>query len=330
MKLFSKWSLVGLATATLVSHARPSRAETTASQRAAAEALFQQAVELLDQKRYAEACEKLAGSQDLDPALGTMLYLADCYEHSGRTASAWALFHEAADTAQRTGQADRQRIALERAKSLEARLSKLQLKVSAERRVQGLELLVNGTAVPSASWNSALPVDPGPTRLEARAPGKRTWNGSITIVQGPASQSMEVPRLLDAPRPPPRPVDQAAYSHDEGSAQRLVGYVMTAAGVVALGAGGYFGYRAYSLNKKSKAECRADDPNACTTEGVDLRDDAKTAGALSTVGTVGGALLSVAGIALVATAPGSSSTREQTRSAAAPGLGLGFSLRGEW
>ena len=72
----------------------PALAETSASQRASAEALFQQATKLMDEKRYGEACEKLAGSQDLDPALGTMLYLADCYEHAGRSASAGALFHE--------------------------------------------------------------------------------------------------------------------------------------------------------------------------------------------------------------------------------------------
>ncbi len=114
-------------------YAPAAAAETTASQRASAEALFQQATQLMDEKRYAEACEKLSGSQDLDPALGTMLYLADCYEHAGRSASAWALFHEAADTAQRAGQADRQRIALERATSLEGRLAKLEVRVSAAK-----------------------------------------------------------------------------------------------------------------------------------------------------------------------------------------------------
>ena len=163
----------------------PALAETSASQRASAEALFQQATQLMDEKRYGEACEKLAGSQDLDPALGTMLYLADCYEHAGRSASAWALFREAADSAQRAGQLDRQRIALERASSLEQRLSKLEVRVTPDRQVPGLELLVNGAAVPRASWNTQLPVDPGATKIEARAPGKKSWSTSLTLARRP-------------------------------------------------------------------------------------------------------------------------------------------------
>lgn len=307
----------------------PALAETSASQRAAAEALFQQATQLMDEKRYPEACEKFAGSQELDPALGTMLYLADCYEHAGRTASAWALFREAADRAQRGDQPDRERIALERARSLEGRLSKLELKVELQRQVPGLELLVNGTAVPRASWNAPLPVDPGSTRVEARAPGKRSWRVAVTLAEGPASQSVEMPKLVDAPQPLRAPSGSGSVAPPVSSAQRTVGYVMTAAGVVALAASGFFGYRAYSYNKKSKAQCRADEPNSCTPEGVSLRESAATAGALSTIGTVSGGLLVASGITLVVTSPASAPPDER-RTAQQPRPAFGVALRGVW
>jgi len=303
-------------------------AETTAAQRATAEALFQQATALMEAKRYAEACEKFSGSQDLDPALGTMLYLADCYERSGKTASAWALFREAAEKSKLAGQGEREQIAAERANSLEKQLSKLTLQVPPASRVPGLELSINGAPVPSASWNGPLPIDPGDTRIEARAPGKKPWSTRLSVASGPVTKTLAVPRLADAPRPLSAPGAKGA-ALPTGSSQKTIGYVMGAAGVVALAVGGVLGYRAYSLDKKSKSACRADEPNACTPEGVDQRDDAKTSAALSTIATVGGAGLTVTGLALIITAP---------KSDASPDAGvntkqlsrLTLSLTGTW
>jgi tetratricopeptide (TPR) repeat protein len=321
------------ASALLVLFAAPSAfGETTSPQRAAAEALFQQGTALMDEKRYAEACDKFAGSQELDPALGTMLYLADCYEQAGRTASAWGLFREAAESANHAGQADRERIASERATSLEQRLSKFELRVAPARRVPGLELRLNDVAVPSASWNAPLPVDPGPLRIEARAPGKKPWHLQINLAPGPASQSVDVVALENAAAAtPPHLQPLTAVAPPANSTQRVAGYVVGAAGLVALGVGGFFGYRAYSLNKKSKEECRDEDPNACTTQGVQQRDDAKTAAVISTITMVGGGAFTVAGITLVLTAPSAASSSDAPRRDARSSLpNLGLAYGGVW
>src|SRR3954465_9465866 len=63
--------------------------------RAAAEALFNQGRDLMTAGKFVEACPKFEASQQLDPGLGTMLNLAECYEKTGRTASAWAEYREA-------------------------------------------------------------------------------------------------------------------------------------------------------------------------------------------------------------------------------------------
>ena len=318
----------------LLAFPAPARAEVTAAQRATAEALFQQAAQLMDGKQYNEACEKFAASQELDPGLGTTLYLADCYELSGKTASAWALFQEAADGARRAQQADRERIATERASSLEAHLSKLELRVPSARRVPGLELRLNDAPVPSASWNLALPVDPGHTRVEVRAPGKKPWFVQVDVSTGPSSQVVEVVELANAPQPLSKysaPVLSGKLTPaEEGATQRVLGYVASAVGVVGLAAGGYFGYRAYSLNSQSKANCRAGDSNACTPEGAAARHDAQSAGTISSVASIGGGVLLATGVALVFTAPHSPTSRAGGALGQAAAGGFGLQLRGAW
>jgi serine/threonine-protein kinase len=324
---------------TILSSARPAAAEVSAGQRATAEALFQQAAELMDQKRFSEACEQFAASQELDPGLGTTLYLADCYEQAGKTASAWALFQEAADGARRAQQADREQIANERAANLKGRLSKLELEVPAARRVPGLELRINDTLVPSASWNVPMPVDPGASRIEARAPGKKPWLATVKVAEGPANQRVDVPALENAPEAlsgeSASVVSERLAPRNPGATQRTIGYVVGAVGVVGLAVGGYFGYRAMSLNKDSKGSCRADDPNACTSEGAAMREDAQSAATLSTVAGIGGGALLAGGITLVFTAPSAApasagNSLPAQASSRSPSPGLGLQLRGVW
>ena len=336
MNAVGRWSSLGCcACLTILCGARPAAAEVTAGQRATAEALFQQAAQLMEQKKFSEACEQFAASQQLDPALGTTLYLADCYEQAGKTASAWGLFQEAADAARRAQQADREQIANERAQNLKGRLSKLELRVSAARRVPGLELRINDAAVPSGSWNVPLPVDPGHTRIEARAPGKKPWLIELNVADGPANQVVDVAELQNAPQPvsseTANTLSDKLSPPDPGSTQRMVGYVVGAVGVVGLAVGGYFGYRALSLNKDSKANCRAEDPNACTPEGVAAREDAQSAGTISTVSIIGGGALLTTGVTLVFTAPSAAPARAGSGvpgQASSPGFGL--QLRGVW
>jgi hypothetical protein len=335
MKAAARFSSLGcLACVTILCGARPAAAEVTAGQRATAEALFQQAAQLMEQKKFSEACEQFAASQQLDPGLGTTLYLADCYEQAGKTASAWALFQEAADGARRAQQSDREQIANERAAKLKDRLSKLELRVSAARRVPGLELRINDAAVPSASWNVPLPVDPGHARIEARAPGKKPWLFEAKVADGPANQVVEVGELENAPQPLSTDTANVVgerLAPDPGSSQRTIGYVVGAVGVVGLAVGGYFGYRAMSLNKDSKANCSAGDPNACTSEGAATREDAQSAATVSTVAGIGGGALVATGLTLVFTAPSAAPLRGGTSAPAQAALpGFGLQLRGVW
>src|SRR5580692_5602780 len=82
-----------------------------------ADALFNAGRSLLEAGEYSDACPKFAESQKLAPGLGVTLYLADCYERVGRTASALAEFRRAIVIAAARGDR-RQSIAEERAANL--------------------------------------------------------------------------------------------------------------------------------------------------------------------------------------------------------------------
>src|ERR1700689_1185250 len=55
----------------------------------AAETLFARGKHLIEQGHTTEACAAFAESLQLDPAGGTLLRLALCYEADGKLASAW-------------------------------------------------------------------------------------------------------------------------------------------------------------------------------------------------------------------------------------------------
>jgi len=162
--------------------------------RAQAEVLFQDARILMSAGNYTAACPKLEASQHLDPAVGTRLNLADCYEKSGRTASAWAEFLQTAKDAHKAGDERREAAANERVIAIEPRLSKLVVVVPAGA-IPGLALARDLNAIEPALWGVALPVDPGEHTIAARAPGRKPW---MTFVEVPANQSVttvEIPTL---------------------------------------------------------------------------------------------------------------------------------------
>ncbi len=292
------------------------QAQTSAQDRATAEALFQQAKKLKEAENYEEACPKFAASNKLDPALGTLLNLADCHEQQGLTASAWAEFLEAATLARRSGQTDRATVAQERATALEGRLVRVNIVVKGKARVDGLEIKQDGSVVYTATWNTPVPIDPGPHLLSVNAPGKKEWAKAFDIPSEGTGEPIliEVPELEDAPvekpveapvvtptpanTPPaerPGPVDEGS----DGSGQMTAGIILAGAGVVGLAVGGVFGLSA--KNKWEDADCQ--DGVCPTQDRQTLAEDAKSQANLSTLFFAGGGVLSAVGLIMILTAP---------------------------
>lgn len=154
----------------------------------------------MDQKHWAEAASKLQESQRLDPAVGTLLNLAECWVALGKTASAWSAYRDAASTAASAQQPDRERFALKRARALEGKLSYLTIQVPESVRAPGLTVTRDGVLLSDALWGTAVPVDPGTVRIVAEAPGRMPW--SVERVVGDRKDRVEVTiPLLDSSTP---------------------------------------------------------------------------------------------------------------------------------
>jgi hypothetical protein len=252
------------------------------------------------------------------------------------------MFKEASSIAHTRNEPERWRMADERGAELEKRLSKLEIKLESKNVPSGFELKLNGVSIPRATWDAAIPVDPGKQKLEASAPGRVTWSGTVDVPEGPTTRSIEVPTTL-AVKPASADPNGAATmaagaasgrdsASSPGSTQRTIGYVTSAVGIVGIGIGGFLGYRAYSLNKDSLDQCSNLDPNACTAEGKSLRDDAQSAALGSTIALVAGSALTVGGIVLVLTAKSDSrhAGTDLKVSTGFVGRGPGVSLEGTW
>jgi hypothetical protein len=160
----------------------------------AAQALFDLAKELITHGRANEACPMLEESQRLDPASGTLINLADCYEQQGRTATAWSTFLEAAAAARVAGNLARERAARQRAGDLAPLLSKIVIDVAA-KDTPGLEIRRDGSLVGHAQWGAPIPLDKGEHRVSASAPDRRPWEKVVFVKDAGATEIVSVPEL---------------------------------------------------------------------------------------------------------------------------------------
>lgn len=296
------------AVAWLLAGAAPARADDTSV--AAATVLFDEAVKLMDAGRAPEACPKLARSQALAPSGGTLLVLAECHEKTGKTASAWLAFREAATRAAGAGKREAEASALARAARLEPKLPRLTVTIPAATKTSGLEVRRDGVLVKEAELGVAVPADPGPHEMQATAPHMKPFKKTITMRPG---------ETLDFAVPPLAPETVEAGGgeglvtttseppHEEpashGAGQRIAGVVVMGAGVASLAIGGVFGFLAKSKNDEALEPQNCPTESQCTSKGLSLTDEAKTRALVSTILVAVGAAGVIGGGILFFTAP---------------------------
>jgi hypothetical protein len=265
----------------------PASAQPAPPGRPAAETLFREGRKLMDEGHYEEACPKLAESNRIEPAGGTLLNLAMCHEFTGKTATAWAEYQQALGQARKAGRGDREKMALQHAAALVPKLSHLTVSIPAPAAVPELVVTLDGAALDPAELGTPIPVDPGLHSVTAAAPGRQRWETQVQVgIRGDA-RSVTIPVLLagsgtQAPAAPPPPPDAGGGWH------RPAALVAGGAGVVALGVGAVFGIRALSLGGQSNAHCQN---GLCDATGLSAFDDGKTSAGVADATLLAGAVV---------------------------------------
>jgi hypothetical protein len=293
----------------------------TTSDPATARVLFAEGRKLMADKHYEQACPKFEESLRLDSGIGAMFNLADCWEHSGRTASAWSMFLDAASAARAANQSDRMKVAKERAAKLEPKLARMTIRSGAAE--PGLEVRRDGQLVGTAAFDTAVPIDPGAHHIDVTASGKKPFSTTVEVGAA-ASVSVQIPKLEDA-EVSAAPVGAAAGGapnavatapsaapSDAGAGaghSRVLPYALAGVGVVGLGIGTAFMVMSRGKNSDALNICPAN--AACTQPDIDRHDglvrDAKSEQLVAIVGAgVGAASLIAAGVLLLTDKPSAS------------------------
>jgi hypothetical protein len=287
-----------LAIALTLASASPAGAQPAASISAAsvsrADALFSEAKTLRDGGNYPAACAKFAESDRLAPGIGVALYLADCYDHVGKTASAWLSFR-AAEARARERNDERAQIARDRAKALEPKLGRVTFVVARSLHRHGVEVWLDDAGpVPPADYSLGIAADLGDHVVALKLGGHTAYTVRAHVTGGGAATPVT---LVEPPLPHVPPTFPGAESlrSDASGASPPMGTASASGdprgaielGLIALGGVGLVAGGGFLLAKNGSMTNRA------TSAGPSF-DDGASAGSAIGFAVAGGSFATAA------------------------------------
>jgi hypothetical protein len=182
---------------------------------------------------------------------------------------------------------------------MDLRVARLRIELSVPASVR-----VDGRSVKKGDVVT-LRVEPGEHTLVAQPERGRLVERRIVARAGEGS-TIELGSQAFTPPPPagpaaPRP-DVSADAKADGTTQRTLGVIALGAGGAGLVGGVILGVLAADRNSEAERYC-LQKGGSCTTEGVELGDDATGLATGSTIAFLAGAGFAVGGLALIFTAP---------------------------
>lgn len=225
---------------------------------AKADALFREGRVLLKKGDYEAACPKLEESYRLDPAAGTGVSLGDCFEKSGKVASA-LLAYQAARALLRPGDPRIGPVEKEIA-ALDKRAPRLTIKLAAGAP-EGTTVKRDGREVETSKLGVPVVVNPGKFKVVVTAPGRDTAVFRVSLVEG-KNRELEVGPGQEIPGQPPTAQAPPTRSRSNLGKPRVEssppteGYVLAGIGVVGLGVGIISAVLAENKEDAAKSGCK--------------------------------------------------------------------------
>jgi serine/threonine-protein kinase len=270
--------------------------------RATALALFDEGRRLMTDGQYDQACPKLAESLRLVPGAGTRFNLAECYERSGKLASAWLLYREVTAEMARERDKDREQASRARMQALEPRVSKLQIDVKA--RIDGLTVARNGRPVGEPLWGTPVPVDPDSYAVDVSAPGHTRRRYKVQVAAEGQTYHVTVEPLVRSQSPDADvPAGATEVGDDDGSVATTAGWVTLGVGLGTVVVGSVLLGVGYSKIGDAEKAC-PDSSNCPVQDVVDLGNEGRSLALGGIIATALGGATALAGIIVLAVSAG--------------------------
>jgi tetratricopeptide (TPR) repeat protein len=290
---------------------------TAGAQGTGSSTYFAEGQRLMKEGKYAEACPQFEKALTLNPGAGTKFNLAECYEKTGRLASAFGLFREVESVTRQVGQSERSAAAKERADSLEPRTPTVIVRAPWTSSLPQATIALDGKPLSFNDVEKPIKVDFGKHEAIARAGTNETRAEAVIDKEGESKALvLAAPGEAIAPTPsgqtdaqPTPHADPPAEASAPGSSRRTIGLVVGGVGAAALGVGAFVVLGAKSSYDNAIADSKCQQgingglqcPSDRATEANDARSQANVGGIVMGIGA--GAL--IGGLVLFFTAPSS-------------------------
>lgn len=290
---------------------------------ATAEQLFQEGRQLMQEGKYKEGCPKLAQSQRLDPAAGTLLNLGECYEKNNQLASAISSYKQAWELARERKRSDWTSFAEERMRALEPRVPRVRISGALPA---GAHAELDGRPIEYAESQIVLRVDVGEHRLVVVSGERELVARTFVAAEGRTDDvSLDDGPKKGGPSPPANPPKVPAKETSGGGPSPAV-WILGGASLGALALGGILlGVREGQVSS-IVSDCGASGtalPAARANDCNDRGSGVGTTTALSIAAFGAGAVLAGSALVVYLTSNSSDARKETSRLRASclPGFG---------